>query len=96
MPTSVALTPHFESLTQRLVSSGKYNNVSEIVRDGLRLLESREQEEAAKLKALREAAKLGFTDIQRGNYVSLDNRQDIDAFVRQAAARAAAVGKKAA
>jgi antitoxin ParD1/3/4 len=96
MPTSVALTPHFESLTQRLVLSGKYNNVSEIVRDGLRLLESREQEEAAKLKALREAAKLGFTDIQRGNYVSLDNRQDIEAFVRQAAARAAAVAKKAA
>lgn len=96
MPTSVALTPHFESLTQRLVSSGKYNNVSEIVRDGLRLLESREQEEAAKLKALREAAKLGFTDIQRGNYVSLDNRQDIDAFVRQAAVRAAALGKKTA
>jgi antitoxin ParD1/3/4 len=96
MPTSVALTPHFESLTQRLVLSGKYNNVSEIVRDGLRLLESREQEEAAKLKALREAAKLGFTDIQRGNYVSLDNRQDIEAFVRQAAARAAAVTKKTA
>lgn len=96
MPTSVALTPHFESLTQRLVSSGKYNNVSEIVRDGLRLLESREQEEAAKLKALREAAKIGFTDIQRGNFVSLDNRQDIETFVRQAAVRAVAQGKKAA
>lgn len=96
MPTSVALTPHFESLTQRLVSSGKYNNVSEIVRDGLRLLESREQEEAAKLKALREAAKIGFTDIQRGHYVSLDNRQDIETFVGQAAARAAELGKKVA
>jgi antitoxin ParD1/3/4 len=96
MPTSVALTPHFESLTQRLVSSGKYNNVSEIVRDGLRLLESREQEEAAKLKALREAAKMGFTDIQRGNYVSLDNRQDIANFVSQAGQRAGARSKKAA
>lgn len=96
MPTSVALTPHFESLTQRLVSSGKYNNVSEIVRDGLRLLESREQEEAAKLKALREAAKIGFTDIQRGNFVNLYNQQDIETFVRQAAVRAAAQGKKAA
>lgn len=96
MPTSVALTPHFESLTKRLVSSGKYNNVSEIVRDGLRLLESREQEEAAKLKALREAAKIGFTDIQRGNFVSLDNQQDIEKFVRQTAVRAAAQGKKAA
>ena len=38
MPTSVALTPHFETLTQQPVSSGRYNNVSEVVRDGLRLL----------------------------------------------------------
>jgi antitoxin ParD1/3/4 len=96
MPTSVALTPHFESLTQRLVSSGKYNNVSEIVRDGLRLLESREQEEAAKLKALLKAAKIGFSDIQRGNYVSLDTQKDIDNFVRQAGQRAAARSKKVA
>jgi antitoxin ParD1/3/4 len=96
MPTSVALTPHFESLTQRLLSSGKYNNVSEIVRDGLRLLESRELEEAAKLKALREAAKIGFMELQRGNYVSLDNQQDIEQFVRQAGQRAAARSKKAA
>ena len=45
MPTSVALTPHFESLTQQLVASGRYNNVSEVVRDSLRLLESRVQED---------------------------------------------------
>jgi antitoxin ParD1/3/4 len=96
MPTSVALTPHFEALTQRLVSSGKYNNVSEIVRDGLRLLETREQEESAKLKALREAAKIGFTDIQRGDFVSLDSQQDIENFVRQAGQRATARNKKAA
>jgi antitoxin ParD1/3/4 len=96
MPTSVALTPHFESLTRRLVSSGKYNNVSEVVRDGLRLLESREQEEEAKLNAMREAAKIGFTDIQRGNFVSLNNQQDIENFVRQAGLRAAARSKNAA
>jgi antitoxin ParD1/3/4 len=96
MPTSVALTPHFKSLAQRLVSSGKYNNVSEIVRDGLRLLELREQQETAKLKALRDAAKIGLTDIQRGNYVSLNNQQDIENFVRQAGQRASARSKKVA
>ena len=56
MPTSVALTPHFESLTQGLVASGRYNNASEVVRDGLRLLESRVQAESAKLVALRDAS----------------------------------------
>jgi antitoxin ParD1/3/4 len=88
MPTSVALTPHFESLTQRLVSSGRYNNVSEVVRDGLRLLESRVQEESAKLAALRDAAKLGFGAIERGESLALRTDQDIAGFVQQAGRKA--------
>lgn len=90
MPTSVALTPHFEALTQQLVASGRYNNVSEVVRDGLRLLESRVREDAAKLQALRDAAKLGFDAIDRGDYVALQSEQDIESFVRQAGQRAKA------
>lgn len=96
MPTSVALTPHFESLTQQLVSSGRYNNVSEVVRDGLRLLESRVQEEAAKLVALRDAAKIGSDAIERGDFIVLENEQDIANMVRQAGERAASRHKKAA
>ena len=88
MPTSVALTPHFEALTQQLVASGRYNNVSEVVRDGLRLLESRVQEDAAKLVALRDAAKLGFAAIERGEYLALKSDQDIASFVRQAGKKA--------
>lgn len=88
MPTSVALTPHFETLTQQLVASGRYNNVSEVVRDGLRLLESRVQEESAKLVALRDAAKVGFNAIERGESVALQTDQDIAGFVRQAGLKA--------
>ena len=90
MPTSVALTPHFESLTQQLVASGRYNNVSEVVRDGLRLLESRVQEDKAKLRALRDAAKLGFAAIERGEYLALRSDQDIESFVQQAGLKAKA------
>jgi antitoxin ParD1/3/4 len=90
MPTSVALTPHFESLTQQLVASGRYNNVSEVVRDGLRLLESRVQEDKAKLAALRDAAKLGFAAIERGEYLALQSDQDIEGFVQQAGLKAKA------
>lgn len=90
MPTSVALTPHFEALTQQLVASGRYNNVSEVVRDGLRLLESRVQEDAAKLKALRDAAKLGFDAVDRGDYVALHTDQDMEDFVKQAGQKAKA------
>jgi antitoxin ParD1/3/4 len=88
MPTSIALTSHFESLTQQLVASGRYNNVSEVVRDGLRLLESRVQEEAAKLVALRDAAKIGTDAIERGEFTTLENEQDIANLVRQTGERA--------
>ena len=91
MPTSVALTPHFESRTQQLVASGRYNNVSEVVRDGLRLLESRVQEEAAKLVALRDAAKLGFAAIERGGHLVLKSDQSIERFVKRAGVKAKAL-----
>ncbi|MCY7317906.1 MAG: type II toxin-antitoxin system ParD family antitoxin [Ramlibacter sp.] len=59
MPTSVALSPHFESFVREQVGSGRYNNVSEVVRAGLRLLEDSELQQAMQLQALR-------TDIAAG------------------------------
>lgn len=88
MATSVALTPHFETLAQRLVAGGRYNNVSEVIRDGLRLLEARELDEAARLQALRDAAKQGFAAIERGQYHSLNTSSDIRSMVRQAGVKA--------
>lgn len=60
MPTSVALSPHFENFIRQQVDSGRFNNVSEVVRAGLRLLEEREAEQATKLQALREAMAVGL------------------------------------
>ena len=39
---NIALTPHFEDLIERLVASGRYNNSSEVVRAGLRILDAEE------------------------------------------------------
>ena len=44
MATSVALSPHFETFVRDQVESGRYNNVSEVVRAGLRLLEDAESQ----------------------------------------------------
>lgn len=90
MPTSVALTPHLESLTKRLVASGRYNNVSEVIRDSLRLLETKMKIDDAKLVALRDAAQQGFAAIERGEFLTLESDKDIELFVRQAGVKAKA------
>jgi putative addiction module CopG family antidote len=44
---NIALTKHFEELIARLVASGRYNNSSEVVRAGLRILDAEEKSVAA-------------------------------------------------
>lgn len=53
MPTSVALSTHFETFIRDQVESGRYNNVSEVVRAGLRLLEDTERQQALQIQALK-------------------------------------------
>ena len=60
MPTSVALGEYFENFVKRQLASGRFNNVSEVIRTGLRLMEDAEQENAARLKALRTEIKAGL------------------------------------
>lgn len=60
MPTSVALSSHFEEFVRRQVEAGRYNNVSEVVRAGLRMLEDAEAEQATKQQALCEAIAVGL------------------------------------
>src|SRR5229473_2621394 len=84
MPTrNINLTEHFDHFVERQVSSGRYSNASEIVRDALRLLEEQEQERGAKLKALRQAAKQGFDEIDQGKGIGLKCRKAISRFITE-------------
>lgn len=60
MPTSVALGSHFEEFVKRQIASGRYNNASEVVRDGLRLLQDQEDLRRAKLEWLQAELKRGL------------------------------------
>jgi antitoxin ParD1/3/4 len=74
MPTrNVVLTDHQADLVERLVSSGRYQNASEVLREGLRLIEHQEAQNGARIKALREAAREGIADIEAGRYRSFDS-----------------------
>ncbi|WP_417467898.1 type II toxin-antitoxin system ParD family antitoxin [Maricaulis sp.] len=59
MPSSYALGPRFEALMTELIQSGRYNSRSEILRDGLRMVEERETKFLSELEELREAVRLG-------------------------------------
>ena len=60
--TSVALGPHFEDFIQASILSGRYNNASEVVRSGLRLLEDQEQKMAALRSAIEEGMNSGIVE----------------------------------
>ena len=74
MPTrNVVLTDHQADLVEKLVSTGRYQNASEVLREGLRLIEDREAQDHARLRALREAARAGMADIDAGRFRSFDS-----------------------
>jgi antitoxin ParD1/3/4 len=62
MATSYSIGKHFEGFIEGLLESGRYSTASEVMRDGLRMVEEREERRKAKLEALR-------AEIQKG----LDN-----------------------
>jgi len=69
------LTNHQASFVESLVASGRYQNASEVLREGLRLIEQREREEAARLDALRKAISVGAADIEAGKYRCLGEKE---------------------
>ena len=60
MTSSYSVGKHFEGLIQTLIESGRYATASEIMREGLRLVEEREQQREAKLAALRAEVQKGL------------------------------------
>lgn len=80
MPTrNVVLTAHQTALVERLVGGGRYQNASEVLREGLRLVEQREAEDVARVEALRAAVRIGVEDIESGRFETFDSAESLRA-----------------
>ncbi len=75
------LTDHDHQFVEVSVSSGRYQNASEVVTDALRLLEQLQADDAARMERLRAEVNLGFDAIDRGDFRELD-RREIAKYVR--------------
>ncbi len=84
MPTrNVNLTEHFDRFIDIGITSGRFGNASEVVREGLRLLEQREQQDQAKLEWLRGSVKEATDSIGRGEGIEFETMDDLAAYVHQ-------------
>lgn len=84
---NVVLSQHQHELVESLVKSGRYQNASEVLREGLRLLEREQAEEKVKLAVLRQAAEQGWLDLASGRFDDVDD-ESLDDFVGQLGLRA--------
>lgn len=84
MGTNVHLTPELERFAQSCVESGRFNNVSEVVRSGLRLLQDAEQRRAAFVASLEAAVEEG----RREGFVAAEAAErDVRGAIEQVRAR---------
>ncbi|MFY7728422.1 MAG: type II toxin-antitoxin system ParD family antitoxin [Flavobacterium sp.] len=60
--TSISLGNHFEDFIERTVTTGRFNNASEVVRAGLRLLEDEENKIIALRNAIQEGRDSGIAE----------------------------------
>jgi antitoxin ParD1/3/4 len=84
---NVSLTPELEKLVNEKVASGRYQTASEVIREGLRLLQERDHLHQAKLKKLRQELAVGAEEIKQGRVKKLDPEEMKDRVKRALAER---------
>ncbi len=70
---NISLTPELDRFINARVASGRYQSASEVVREGLRLLEEREEHRQTALQELRQLIAVGLEEAKRGEL--LDGEQ---------------------
>ncbi len=65
---NVSLTSELENIIDEKVKSGLYGSASEVVREGIRLLQQRDELRELKLDALRKEIQKGVDDLEAGRF----------------------------
>ena len=63
---NVSLTPELEKLVERKVRSGRYQSASEVIREGLLLLEDQDRLRETRLEEVRRKIQAGIDELDRG------------------------------
>ncbi len=80
MPTrNVVITAKQSQLIDQWVAAGDYQNASEVLREGLRLVEQSKIDFQTRLEAFRQAVKLGMADFDAGNYQTFESDEALEA-----------------
>ena len=69
---NVSITPELDAFLESRVNSGRYQTTSEVVREGLRLLERQEKERDETLLQLRTKLERGAAQAERGELTDGD------------------------
>ena len=63
---TIAVTPELEAFIRERVTSGRFDSVSDVVHEGLRLLEEREHARDAALDEIRREIEIGLEQAKAG------------------------------
>jgi len=69
---NVSLSRQLQGFIEKKVRTGRYQTASEVVREGLRLIEDRDTQRALQLRRLREEIQVGLDQIEKGQVAPLD------------------------
>ncbi|MEX0272577.1 type II toxin-antitoxin system ParD family antitoxin [Leptolyngbyaceae cyanobacterium UHCC 1019] len=70
---NVSLTPELENLVHSKVKSGRYLSASEVIREGLRLLEERDRLFELRLADLQQKVSVGVEQADRGELINAED-----------------------
>ncbi len=75
---NVSLTTELAEFVKQQVDSGMYQTASEVMREGVRLLQRREQLRQIQIEELRKKVAVGIEQLERGEYAVMEENTFAD------------------